>query len=90
MILQTINVILLYMSKASITPKIHYDPAGFASLTQTLSDAKEIDPSIKLDDVRQRMAEHTKRKKQLPGQACCVANGPHHAYQLGLMLIEHL
>ena len=78
------------MSKASITPKIHYDPAGFASLTQTLSDAKEIDPSIKLDDVRQRMAEHTKRKKQLPGQACCVANGPHHAYQLGLMLIEHL
>ena len=69
---------------------MYNDPTGFGSLKQTVSDAREIDPSIKLDDARQWMAEHTKRKKQLPGQNSFVANGPHHEYQLDLMFSKHL
>ena len=61
--------------------------SGFYSLKQTLADTKEVDPSIKLDDVRQWMAENTKRKKQLPGQNSFEANGPYHEYQLDLLFI---
>ena len=64
--------------------------SGFGSLKQTLADAKEVDPSIKLDDVRQWMEENTKRKKQLSGQNRFVANWNYHEYQLDLMFIKHL
>ena len=52
--------------------------SGFGSQKQTLADAKQVDPFIKLDDVRQWMAENTKRKTQLPGQNSFVANGAYH------------
>ena len=59
-------------------------------MKQTLADAKEVDQSIKLDDVRQWMAEHTKRKKHLPGQNNFTTNGPHRAYQLDIMFMKRL
>ena len=59
-------------------------------IKQTLQDAKEVDPSIKLDDVRQWMEDNTKRKKQLKGQNSFVGNGAHHEYQLDLMFIKYL
>ena len=55
-----------------------------------MADAKEVDPSIKLDDVRKWMEENTKKKKQLPGQNSFIGNGPHHEYQVDLMFIKHL
>ena len=64
--------------------------SGFGSLKQTLAWAKEFDPSIKLDDVRQSMEENTTRKQQLKGQNSFVANRPHHQYQLDLMYIKYL
>ena len=57
---------------------MYNDLSGFGSLKQTLADARKVDPSIKLDDARQWMAETTRRKKQLPGQNSFVANGPYH------------
>ena len=66
------------MIKEYIISRVYNDLSGFGSLTQTLQDAREIDPSIKLDDVRQLMVENTKRKKQLPGQNSCAANGAYH------------
>ena len=73
------------MSKHDTISKVYNDLSGFGSLKQTLQDAKEVDPSIKLDDVRQWMEENTKRKKQLPGQNSFIGNGPYHEYQLDLM-----
>ena len=78
------------MTKDDTISKVYNDFAGFGSLKKTLADAKEVDPSIKLEDVRQWMEENTKRKKQLPGQNSFVANGAYHQYQLDLMFIKHL
>ena len=47
----------VYMSKEDTISKVYNDLAGYGSLKQTLQDAKEVDPSIKLDDVRQWMEE---------------------------------
>ena len=38
------------MAKINLIKKIYYDPAGYGPLN-ALAGAKEIDPSIKLDDV---------------------------------------
>ena len=35
------------MKKIDIIRKLYYDPAGYGSWTNTLADAKEIDPTIK-------------------------------------------
>ena len=78
------------MTKEDTISKEYNDLSGFGSLKQTLQDAREVGPSIKLDDVRQWMMENTKRKKQLPGQNSFVANGAYHQYQLDLMFIKYL
>ena len=77
------------MTKKTIS-RAYNDLSGFGSLKQTLADAKEVDPSIKVDDVKQWLEENTKRKQQLKGQNSFVANGPHHQYQLDLMCLKHL
>ena len=76
------------MVKEDTISKVYNVLSGFGSLKHTLADAREVGPSIKLDDVRQWMEESTKRKLQLPGQTSFVANGPHHEYQLDLMFIK--
>ena len=69
---------MLYMNEEYIISRVYNNWSGFGSLKQTLAGAKEFDPSIKLDTVRQWMAENTKRKKQLPRQSSFVANGPYY------------
>ena len=54
-------VIPVYMSKQDTISKVYNDLAGYGSLQQTLQDAREVDPSIRLDDVRQWMTETTRR-----------------------------
>ena len=39
------------MNKTVIIKQVYYDPAGYGSMKNTLADAREIGPSIKLDDV---------------------------------------
>ena len=75
------------MNKAAIVSKVYNYQTSFVPLKQTLSYAREIDPSIKMDDVRQRMEEHTKRKKQRPDPNAFVANGQHHEYHMDLMFM---
>ena len=78
------------MTKDDTISKVDNDLAGFGSLQKTLADAKEVDPSITLDDIKQWTAENTKTKKQLPRQNTFVANEPHNEYQLDLRFIEKL
>ena len=70
--------------------RVYNDLRGFGLLKQPLADARDVDPSIRLDDVRRWMEENTKRKQQLKGQSSFIGNGPHHQYQLDLMYIQHL
>ena len=83
-------VIPVYMSKHDTFCRVYNDLAGYGSLKQTLQDAREVDPSVRLDDVRRWMEENTKRKQQLKGQNSFVGNGPYHEYQVDLMYIKHL
>ena len=55
----------VYMIKQDTVSRVYNDLSGFGLLEQTLQDAEEVDPSIKLDDVRQCMEENTKNKMQL-------------------------
>ena len=40
------------MAKIKSIKKINYDPASYGPLKNALAGAKDIDPSIKLDDVK--------------------------------------
>ena len=40
------------MTNEDTISKVYNDLSGFGSLKQTLADAKEVDPSIKLDDAK--------------------------------------
>ena len=52
------------MNKNEIIAKIFYDPAGYGSITQTLKDAKKIDPSITTEDVKKmERSKHRKKNK---------------------------
>ena len=44
-------------------------------MKNTLADATEIDPSIKLDDVNDYLDKYVEQKKQAHGTNSCVANG---------------
>ena len=55
----------VYMIKQDTVSRVYNDLSGFCSLKQTLADAREVDLSIRLDDVRQWMEEITKRKQKL-------------------------
>ena len=46
------------MKNIDIIKEMYYDPAGYGSLKTTLADAKEIDPTIKLDDVKDFVLIH--------------------------------
>ena len=83
-------VIPVYRTKDDVTSRVYNDLSGFGALKQTLQDARKVDASIKLDDVRQWMEENAKRKQQLKGRNSFVANGPYHQYQPDLMFIKHL
>ena len=40
------------MTKTDIIKKVYVDPSGHGSIQNTLSDAKQIDSTRKLDDVK--------------------------------------
>ena len=77
------------MIKQDTVSRVYNDLSGFCSLKQTLADAREVDLSIRLDDVRQWMEEITKRKQKLKWQNSFIGNRPHQC-QLDLMFIKHL
>ena len=77
------------MSKQDSISRVYNDLSGFGSLKQTLADSREVDDTIRIDDVRQWMEENTKRKQQLPGQNSFIGNGPYHQYQLDLLFIKN-
>ena len=65
---------------------MYYDPAGYGSMKNTLADAKEIDPSIKLDAVKYFLNKYVEQKKQAHGTNSVVANGAKYEYQIDLFL----
>ena len=50
--------------KDSIIDKIDHDPAGFGSIQTTLQDARKIDKTITIDDVRNWYNKNVERKNE--------------------------
>ena len=78
------------MSKTEIITKVYNDPSGFGSLKNTLSDAREIDKTITIEDVKKWFDSNVEQKKQLPGSNSFIPNGNKYEYQIDLFFIKHL
>ena len=50
------------MDKNNIISKIYYDRSGFGSIKTTLEDARKVNKSITLDDVKKFLIVMLKRK----------------------------
>jgi hypothetical protein len=78
------------MNKNEIIAKIFYDPAGYGSITQTLKDAKKIDPSITTEDVKKWKDQNTERKINLRGNNSFIADKPYEEFQMDLFFFSDL
>ena len=63
----TNGTITMQSKKDETIAKIYYDPAGYGSNQATLKDAKEIDKSITIEDIKEWKLHHLERKTQLKG-----------------------
>ena len=77
-------------SKQALIAKIYNDPAGFGSNTNTLKEAKEVDKTITLADIKEWKAKNTERKTQLEGYNSFVASRPYQEYQMDLLFFADL
>jgi hypothetical protein len=61
------------MSKNEIISKIYNDPFGFGSINKTLDEAKQVDKSITIDDVKDWFRKNVEKKNQLKGMNFCCS-----------------
>ena len=73
------------MTKSAKIKKVYFDPSGYGSIKDTLSDAKQIYSTIKLDDVQELFAQYVEQKQQLHGTNRFVANCAKYEYQIELL-----
>ena len=65
-------------SKQEIISKMYFDKSGFGSRAVTLTNAREKDNSIKMEDVAVFFNKHAELKKQLRGFDCHIATRKDH------------
>ena len=53
------------MDKDKIISQVYNDPLGFGSNHSTLKDARKVDPSITLEDIKKWRQDNTERTTQL-------------------------
>ena len=53
--------------KQNIIKKIYFDRAGFGSIATTFNDARKIDKTITINDIKQFFKSNVEQKKQLRG-----------------------
>ena len=77
------------MTAEDIITKIYYDWSSYGSMKNTLADAKHIDSSTTLNDVKQFFDQYVEQKQNLHWSNSCVAPGDQYEYQLDLCFITH-
>ena len=65
-------------NKQSIISKIYFDKSGFGSIKTTLDDARKVDKSISINDVKQFFNNNVEKKSNLKGFNSFVAPHPHY------------
>ena len=76
------------MDKNNIISKIYYDRSGFGSIKTTLEDARKVNKSITLDDVKQFFNSNVEKKDNLKGYNSFVAPHNYYEYQADLFFVN--
>ena len=77
-------------NKNDIIKNVYYDRSGFGNIKNTFDDARKIDNTIKIDDVKQWFKENLEKKTQLKGFNSFVAPYNNYEYQFDLFFINDL
>ncbi len=77
-------------NKDQTIEKIYTDPAGFGSLKDTLKEAKKIDPTNTIENIKEWVERNTHRKSNLPGYNSYISPGPKHEHQIDLFFMSDL
>ena len=75
--------------KNKIISKVYNDKSGFSSIKNTLDDARKIDKSININDVKQFFNANVEKKTNLKGYNSFVAPNPYYEYQMDLFFIPN-
>ena len=78
------------MDKNKIISQVYHDPLGYGSIHNTLKDARKVDKSITLEDVKQWKESNVERKTQLKGYNSYVADHRFQEYQIDLFFMNDL
>ena len=70
--------------------KIYYDPGGYGSVQETYKDAKKVDSTLKVSDVKDWFERNVERKKQLRGFNSYISKGPRDEYEVDLFDVNYL
>ena len=76
------------MDKNNIISKIYYDKSGFGSIKTTFEDARKVDKSITLEDIKQFFNNNVKKKDNLKGYNSFVAPHNYYEYQADLFFVN--
>ena len=75
------------MDMGKIVEKVCNDPLGFGSIKNTLRDARKIDSTITLNDIKQWKENNIEHKTQLKGYNSFVAKKPFEEFQIDLFFM---
>ena len=72
------------MNKNDVISKIDFDKSGYGSIQNTSKDVKQVDKTIKLDDVKAWFISNVEQKTKYSGQNSYVAQKPYEESQVDL------
>ena len=78
------------MDKNKITEQAYHDPLGYGSIQNTLRDARKLDSSITLDDVKKWKEANVEQTKQQKGYNSFVAHKPYEEFEVDLFFMNDL
>ena len=74
------------IDKDKIIHDVYYSPSGYSSMSNTLSDAKKKDKSIKMEDVKKWFNQHVVPSREPRGYNSWIADYPRHEISIGSLL----
>jgi hypothetical protein len=75
-------------NKNDVISKIYFDKSGYGSIKTTFEDAKKIDKTITIEDVKEFFDKNVEKKTQLKNYNSFVAPYPYYEYQFDLFFIK--
>ena len=79
-----IKIQFYIMNKNDIINKIYFEKSGYGSMQNTLKDAKQVDKTIKLEDVKTWFTANVEQQTKYSKKNSYVAQKPYEEYQVDL------